>query len=121
MDPETSTFQQEQDEESSLWDSPIKASQGNPRNTYEQQEVRDLELRRELENVRKVNEAIEGVIESLGKAKANIKVANYGIDPNIEILMGMTDREYHCQRRINAPQHLDTYFVPDRAQSATHT
>lgn len=80
MDPDSSTFQEDQEEESSLWDSPIKPSQDNPRTTYEQQEARDLELRRELENVRKVNGAIEGVIASLAKAKANIKVESQGVN-----------------------------------------
>lgn len=77
MDPDSSLYQEDQNEESSLWDSPVKASQDKPRSTYEQQEAREQELRRELESVRRVNEAIEGVIESLGKAKDNIKVAQH--------------------------------------------
>lgn len=35
---------------------------------------RDDMLRQELANVRKVNEAIEGVLKSLDKTKANMKV-----------------------------------------------
>jgi hypothetical protein len=35
---------------------------------------RDQELEQELQNVRQVNEAIEGVIQSLRKAKDNMKV-----------------------------------------------
>jgi hypothetical protein len=75
MDPDSSIYQEDQNEESSLWDSPVKAGKDKPRSTYEQQEAREQELRREVESVRRVNEAIEGVIESLGKAKDNIKVA----------------------------------------------
>jgi hypothetical protein len=38
-------------------------------------EGKEVSLRNELENVRKVNEAIEGVIESLDKAKGSMRVS----------------------------------------------
>jgi hypothetical protein len=37
-------------------------------------EARDAALRQELENIRSINEVIEGVVESLGKAKSNMEV-----------------------------------------------
>ena len=43
-------------------------------NSAEDAATREANLRQELASVRKVNEAIEGVIESLNKAKANMKV-----------------------------------------------
>ena len=41
---------------------------------FEKEEARQAALHDELSSVRRVNEAIEGVIESLTKAKANMKV-----------------------------------------------
>ena len=85
MERDLSIFH-EQDAEDSLLDSPPKPTQekaqsvrterhpSSSRPTYEQQQAREEELRRELESVRNVNDAIEGVIESLGKAKDNMKV-----------------------------------------------
>ena len=42
--------------------------------TFEREEARNEALKRELDSVRKVNTAIEGVIETLKKAKDNMKV-----------------------------------------------
>ena len=41
---------------------------------YEDGQSKESALRNELESVRKVNEAIEGVIESLDKAKSSMSV-----------------------------------------------
>ena len=77
----------DQDIDESLWDSPAKpthdqtqspkATSKQPtttRPTYQEQQAREESLRQELESVRRVNEAIEGVIQSLAKAKDNMKV-----------------------------------------------
>lgn len=75
------------DMDESLWDSPAKPApttnkqqSGNPaqslKPTHEDQEGRDQALRQELANVRKVNETIEGVIQSLDKAKTNMRVSS---------------------------------------------
>ena len=77
----------EDDIDESLWDSPAKPAptsnkqqSGNAaqssKPTHENQEGRDQALRQELANVRKVNETIEGVIQSLDKAKTNMKVSS---------------------------------------------
>jgi hypothetical protein len=42
---------------------------------YEDGETKESALRNELENVRKVNDAIEGLIESLNKAKSSMRVS----------------------------------------------
>jgi hypothetical protein len=43
---------------------------------YTTEEAREVALRRELESIRNVNKVIEGVIESLQKAKDNMAVRN---------------------------------------------
>jgi hypothetical protein len=43
--------------------------------SYEDGETKGCALRNELENVRKVNDAIEGLIESLNKAKSSMRVS----------------------------------------------
>jgi DASH complex subunit Duo1 len=76
---------QDEDIDESLWDSPMKPAQkptqehssktGAPsKPKYQDQEVREQALRQELASMRKVNETIEGVIQSLDKAKTNMKV-----------------------------------------------
>lgn len=42
--------------------------------TSEKQNARDEALGRELQTVRKINEALEGAIESLAKARSSMKV-----------------------------------------------
>lgn len=41
---------------------------------YDAEEVRDLALRKELEGIRNINQVIEGVVDSLGKAEDNMDV-----------------------------------------------
>ena len=77
----------------SLWESPGRPAQrpisaaaestgrstGNadgPRPSYEDTEARDAALRQELASVRKVNEAIEGVIQNLNRAQTSMKVGS---------------------------------------------
>ncbi len=86
MNPDDSLLQND-DVDDHLWDSPTKSSHDaddtpkvsgrhhtSTKPTYEEQELRDGKLRQELESVRQVNVAIEGVIQSLGKARDNMKV-----------------------------------------------
>jgi hypothetical protein len=49
-------------------------SKANGTRTYEDSDAKDIALRQELASVRKVNEAIEGVIHSLQQAQNNMKV-----------------------------------------------
>lgn len=41
---------------------------------YVAEETREAQLRQELDNIRKINTVIEGVVESLEKAKTNMEV-----------------------------------------------
>ncbi|KAK4942059.1 hypothetical protein LTR10_018095 [Elasticomyces elasticus] len=88
MDPDDSLMA-DHDAEENLWDSPVKPrndSGETPRAftkhadaakpTYQEQQEREQSLRRELESVRQVNQAIEGVIQSLNKARDNMKTVN---------------------------------------------
>jgi hypothetical protein len=43
---------------------------------FDAQEAREAALRQELDNVRKINQVIEGVVESLEKAKSNMDVCD---------------------------------------------
>jgi hypothetical protein len=75
------------DMDESLWNSPAKPAQnirednysndkssGVSKASYEGTEGNEAALRRELASVRKVNEAIEGVVQNLERAKTNMKV-----------------------------------------------
>lgn len=68
------------DLDESLWESPSRpdanGKQSTTKPTYQEQQQRDEILRQEVQNVRQVNEAIEGVILSLRKAKENMKVVD---------------------------------------------
>jgi transcription initiation factor TFIID subunit TAF12 len=46
---------------------------------YTIEEAREVALRRELESIRNVNKVIEGVVESLQKAKDNMAVRDDGL------------------------------------------
>lgn len=61
---------------------------------YDEQSAHEHSLRCELEHVRQVNGAIEGVIKSLGKAKDNMKVRNC---PPPKALR-KADRSVECQQ-----------------------
>lgn len=43
--------------------------------TVDDEEVREAALRRELAGIRSINEVIEGVVESLERAKGNMEVS----------------------------------------------
>lgn len=83
---------QDEDIDDSLLDSPVKptrpskeavATTQSSKPKHEDQQARDQALRQELAAVRKVNETIEGVIESLDKAKTNMKVRDIPLTRHI--------------------------------------
>lgn len=47
------------------------------KSSLDQEEARELALRNELQTVRNVNQAIEGVLESLERARGNMEVCQY--------------------------------------------
>ena len=74
------------------------------------QNVQEVALRRELVSVRNVNEAIEGVIASLQKAKNSLGVGGSAKDPgnaNRDVAGCQSDR----QLRFYASQYMDTDIV----------
>lgn len=50
---------------------------------YTTEEAREAALRKELESVRNVNRVIEGVVESLQKARNNMDVRGQTADPTV--------------------------------------
>jgi hypothetical protein len=84
---------------------------------FEDGESREVSLRNELENVRKVNEAIEGVIESLDKAKGSMRVSLLLLYPCSRPNVLLAVCQSNGQFMFHSPQHVDTHIVTDRAQS----
>ncbi|ETN46204.1 uncharacterized protein HMPREF1541_00388 [Cyphellophora europaea CBS 101466] len=97
----------------SLWDSPVKPGQSSKeapeagtRVSYEDDETRDAALRQELAGVRKVNEAIESVLQNLERAKANVKAVNHTVGAASTLLNTWTrilSQTEHNQRLILDP------------------
>ena len=130
MDPDDSLMA-DHDAEENLWDSPVKPrndSGETPRAatkhadaakpTYQEQQEREESLRRELESVRQVNEAIEGVIQSLNKARDNMKVCQKNLVHYRQTDAG-ADCQWHCGRRVYPTQYLDSNSITNRTQPAT--
>ena len=59
---------------------------------HDEQESRDAALRKELESVRSVNKVIEGVINSLEKAKGNMNVGAHQTIASCILLTFSSDR-----------------------------
>lgn len=55
-------------------DMPESSHPRNGETLYDQEEAREVALRNELESVRNINQVIEGVVESLERAKGNMEV-----------------------------------------------
>ncbi len=120
----------DEDVDERQWTSPAKAAHDDEetpkvtvkyaqpyRPTYEEQQQREENLRRELESVRQVNETIEGLIHSLGKAKDNMKVRMF-LSSDSAQLTRITDGKQHSNRGIYPIKHLDTNSITNRAQPA---
>lgn len=56
-------------------DADADAGKARKESHYTTEEAREANLRRELESIRNVNKVIEGVVESLQKAKDNMEVS----------------------------------------------
>lgn len=54
-------------------DRPAVRDAGSSDSRYENDEAREASLRRELENVRNINQVMDGVVESLERAKGNME------------------------------------------------
>lgn len=105
------------DVDEDLWGSPTKKpsspkhkimhhDSSRPKQIYEDTQAKDAALRAELASVRTVNEAIEGVIESLNKAKASMATVNTTVSSASQLLQTWTrilSQTEHNQRLILSP------------------
>lgn len=88
---------------------------------YTAEEAREEALRRELESIRNVNKVIEGVIESLQKAKDNMAVRNkFGRDTMLQLTC-FQDRSPHCAKCIHPTTDMDPHPVANRTQPAPYS
>ncbi|KAL6711232.1 hypothetical protein ACN47E_005763 [Coniothyrium glycines] len=74
---------------------------------YTTEEAREVQLRRELESIRNVNKVIEGVVESLQKAKDNMATVSRTVQNASTLLQTWTrilSQTEHNQRLILNPQ-----------------
>ncbi|KAK7192751.1 hypothetical protein DPSP01_006828 [Paraphaeosphaeria sporulosa] len=78
-----------------------------PKESWSTQEEREAALRKELESVRNVNKVIEGVVESLQKAKSNMDTVSRTVTNASTLLQTWTrilSQTEHNQRLILNPQ-----------------
>jgi hypothetical protein len=87
---------------------------------YTTEEAREAALRRELESIRNVNKVIEGVVDSLQKAKDNMEVSIIVVVAS-DIADYKLDRLQNCPERFYFAPNMDTHFIPDRAQPTTNS
>lgn len=90
---------------------------------YDSEEAREASLRRELESVRSINQVMEGVVESLERAKGNMDVCQCFPWPPFRKAYAiiLTDCFAHCNFRIHTSEHLDPNTFADRTQPTAHT
>ena len=85
---------------------------------YTTEETREVALRRELESIRNVNKVIEGVVESLQKAKDNMEVS-ITTDFGGFVVNTEQDRLQNCSKCLYPAPDMDTHPLPDGAQPTT--
>lgn len=97
------------------------AQPGNRETAREKQDAREEGLRRELQTVRKVNEAIEGAIESLANARNSMQVRLQQIQwtRHWDLTASPPDHLHHSPLRLVSPANLDRHSLTDRAQPAS--
>ena len=88
---------------------------------YTTEEAREAALRRELESVRNVNRVIEGVVESLEKARNNMDVWQKPPRINESKSANISDCVSHCPQCLNLTTNMDPYSFTNRAQPASST
>ncbi|QDS75534.1 hypothetical protein FKW77_005351 [Venturia effusa] len=114
------------DSDSHLFDSPVQVKKGKPpiapdgkkeeadqqsktrppESRYDAEESREAQLRQELDNIRKINTVIEGVVGSLEKAKTNMETVNRTVTSASTLLQTWTrilSQTEHNQRLILNP------------------
>ena len=90
---------------------------------YDRDGDREAALRRELAGVRSINEVIEGVVESLARAKGNMEVIVSFYITQIALCaeLGYVDCLPYRLQRLQTAQHLDAHPFPDGTQSAPNS
>jgi hypothetical protein len=112
-----------------------QTQQGKARQPHSQldaEEAREAALQQELENVRKINTVIEGVVESLEKARGNMDVRTHIHNTQPSLLLALlvhgvpavltydrTERLPHRKLSLHPPPDLVPYPQPNRAQPAS--
>lgn len=107
---------------------PVSSNQANAtpgQSRFDAEEAREVALRKELEGIRNINEVIEGVVDSLEKAKGNMDVCmpalnnsvlhhytacQVSIDPNSIGLLVCVSHGLQCFR---TPSNLDPHSLPN--------
>jgi hypothetical protein len=103
---------------------PVEVNRGRMQESrLSAEESREAALRQELENVRKMNEVLEGVYSSLEKAKNNMEVIDLLSHwiPYDNQLTPLLDCIPHCNFGIDAAANMDAHPFANRAQSTTHS
>ncbi|KAF2665804.1 hypothetical protein BT63DRAFT_428751 [Microthyrium microscopicum] len=83
------------------------AAQRFPESPFDTAEAREAALRQELENIRKINQVVEGVVDSLDKAKSNMETVSKTVDSASSLLQTWTrilSQSEHNQRLILNPR-----------------
>jgi len=114
---------------------PVASDQANAtpgQSKFDAEEAREAALRKELEGVRNINEVIEGVVDSLEKAKGNMDVCMpylihfisiithlylISIEPNS---IGLLVCIAHCLQCFRTSSNLDSHPLPNGTQSTPH-
>jgi len=97
-----------------IFDSPAPPSTNTPtqpapfpKSQAEESESRDIALKQELETLRRINQVIEGVVESLEKAKDNVSTVSTTVNSASTLLQTWTrilSQAEHNQRLILNPR-----------------
>lgn len=84
----------------------------------ENEDAREVSLRRELAGIRNINEVIEGVVDSLAQAKGNLDVCSFRTYLGLLRILIVTDNIPHREQCINPVKYLDANSLTNGAQSA---
>jgi hypothetical protein len=98
------------------------ANQNTP---FDAEEAREAALRKELEGVRSINESIEGLLETLERAKGNMGVYClshlHPISLQCHADGALLDCGQDCSECIYPVKYLDTHTVSNRTQPTPHS
>jgi DASH complex subunit Duo1 len=108
------TKSQDLDDIDLIFDSPAPPNENtpslppkHPKSRADEKEAREAALKQELESLRRINQVIEGVVESLEKAKENVKTVSTTVNSASTLLHTWTrilSQAEHNQRLILNPR-----------------